>query len=436
MGEGQAMTKALFAILVAALTVGVLLIPSPEPPQADEVAAIDAPAVAVCPVEEGSGRTTTIGVASGVNGEGRFTAFGAGVSVSSSTFSTGASGSAAIPIAEIAPIGTGAGLAELPGPDVAAGSVLVGAQSVAVEACVPSPIQQTLLAGGSTVSGERFQVQLMNPYAGEAAADLIVQSESGLEAAPQLRGIMVPPRSTVVIDLAEILPGRQSLSITIEVARGNVMTVGRFDVGADGALWHSVPPALDWYLPVPAAGLGGDVVISTGVAAEVAVQVDVYGPQGVVEGFQDGVVPSRGATVVPLSELGLEGASAVRVISTQPVAAFLRSVTETGVAITSGASVPSSNWLLPAAGLAPGGTGSAVILNAGLEEDVVVVTARRDQSVAQEHAIPAGMVLEIPAVEGGANAYTLKGSGSLVPLWVTTTATGAAYSIGVPIIDE
>ena len=374
------MTKALLAILVAALTVVVLLIPSPEPPQADEVAAVDAPAVAVCPVEEGSGRATTIGVASGVNGEGRFTAFAAGVSAGSTTFSTGASGSAAIPIAEIAPLGSGAGLAELPGLDVAAGSVLVGAQSVAVEACVPTPIQQTLLAGGSTVSGQRFQVQLINPYAGEATVDLIVQSESGLEAAPQLRGIMVPSRSSTIIDLAEILPGRQSLSITVEVALGNVMTVGRFDAGADGALWHSVPPGLDWYLPVPAAGIGGDVVISTGVAAEVAFQVDVYGPQGVVEGFQDGVVPSRGATVLPLSGLGLQGASAIRVISTQPVATFLRSVSPTGVAITSGAAVTSSSWLLPGAGLAPGGTGTAVILNAGLEEDVVVLTARAANS--------------------------------------------------------
>ena len=106
------MTKALLAVLVTALTVVVLLIPSPEQPHANEVAAVDPPAVAVCPVEEGSGRTTTIGVASGINGDGRFTAFAAGVSAGSTTFSTGASGSAATPIAEIAPLGTGAGLAE------------------------------------------------------------------------------------------------------------------------------------------------------------------------------------------------------------------------------------------------------------------------------------------------------------------------------------
>jgi hypothetical protein len=430
------MIKALLAILVAALTVGVLLIPSPAQPQADEAAAVNAPAVAVCPVEEGSGRTTTIGVATAVNGEGRFTAFAAGVSAGSTTFSTGASGSAAIPIAEIAPLGTAAGLAELPGQDVAAASVLVGAQTAAVEACPRTPMQQSLLAGGSTVSGERFQVQLINPYAGEATVDLIVQSESGLEAAPQLRGILVPSRSSAVIDLAELLPGRQSLSIAIEVASGNVMTAGRFDAGADGALWHSVAPATDWYVPVPSGGREGELIVSTGVAAEMTFQVDVYGAQGVVEGFQEGVVPSRGATSVPLADMGLDGASAIRVITSQPAAVFLRDISEAGVAITSGASTTASTWLLPGGGLAPGGMGSAVILNAGLEEASVVLTARRADSVAREVNVPAGTVVQVPAIEGRANSYTVEGSVDLVALWVTNTDTGKAESIGVPIIDE
>jgi len=430
------MIKSLLAILVAALTVGVLLIPRPEQPQAHEVAAVNAPAVAVCPVEEGSGRTTTIGVASGVNGEGRFTAFAAGVPAGSVTFSTGASGSAAIPIAEVAPLGTGAGLAELPGQDVAAASVFVGAQTTAVEGCLRTPTQQSLLAGGSTVSGERFQVQLMNPYAGEAVVDLIVQSESGLEAAPQLRGILVPARSSVVVDLAELLPGRQSLSIAIEVASGNVMTVGRFDAGADGALWHSVAPASDWYVPVPGGGLDGELVVSTGVAAEMTFQIDVYGAQGVIEGFREGVVPSRGATSVPLADMELEGASAFRVITTQPAAVFLRDISDAGVAITSGATTTASTWLLPGAGLAPGGRGSAVILNAGLEEASVVLTARRAQTAAKELTVPAGTVVQVQAVEGRASAYTVEGSGDLVALWVTNTDTGKAESIGVPIIDE
>jgi hypothetical protein len=430
------MIRALFALTVAALAAAVLITPVLEPPEAEPVSAIDPPPVAVCPVEEGSGRSTTVGIASSVNGEGRLTAFAGGAPVGSTQFSTGASGSAAVALAEVAALGTAAGLAELPGPQSAAGSLLLGAESVAVESCVATPVQQTLLAGGATVSDEQYQVHLMNPYAGEALVDLIVQSESGLETAPMLRGISVPSRSSVLIDLTEVLPGRETLSITVEAVSGSVMAAGRYGVGVDVALWHSVAPALDWYVPVPASGAAADLVISTGVSADVEYQLDVYGPEGVVEAFQEGVVPGRGVAVVSLAELGFEVASAMRVVSTQPIAVFLRTKTEAGVAITSGATAPASRWLLPAAGLAPGNTGSTVILNAGLDDATVVVTAHREQSAAEQYVVAAGTVLEVDPIEGNANAYSVRGEGSLVALFVTTTPTGTAYSIGVPIPDE
>ncbi|MGH8873487.1 MAG: DUF5719 family protein [Acidimicrobiia bacterium] len=430
------MIKAFFALVVAALAAAVLITPNPEQPQANLQAAVDPPSVAVCPVEEGSGRGTTIGIASSISGMGRFTVFAGGGSAGSTDFSTGASGSAAIPLAEVAAVGTAAGLAELPGPDVAASTLLLGTESVAVESCLSTPHQQTLLAGGSTISGRQHEVQLMNPYAGEALADLIVQSESGLESASQLRGISVPSRSSVVVDVGEILPGRESLSFTIEVVSGSVMAAGRFAAGEDTAVWHSVSPALDWYVPIPSGGLGGELVVSTGVGADVEYQLDVHGPDGLIEGFQEGVVPGRGLSVVPLADLELETASAIRVVSTQPVAVFLRSISEAGVAITSGSTATSSRWFLPGAGLAPGSTGSAVILNAGLDEATVVVTALRDQPAAQQLTVPAGTVIEVPAIEGGANAYSVTGEGLLVPLWVTTTGTDIAYSVGVPLLDE
>jgi hypothetical protein len=164
--------------------------------------------------------------------------------------------------------------------------------------------------------------------------------------------------------------------------------------------------------------------------------LDVYGPEGVVEAFQEGVVPARGISVVSLGELGFEVASAMRVVSTQPVAVFLRSATETGVAMTSGAASTASRWFLPAAGLAPGDTGSTVVLNAGLDDATVIVTAHRDQSAARQYEVPAGTVIEVAAIEGGANAYSVKGGGALVPLSVTVTPTATAYSVGVPLPDE
>lgn len=430
------MIRALFALTLAALAATVLIIPVLEAPETEPVSAIDPPPVAVCPVEEGSGRSTTVGIASSVNGEGRLTAFAGGGPVGSTQFSTGASGSATVALADIAALGTAAGLVELPGPQSAAGSLLVGAESVAVESCVATPVQQTLLAGGATVSDEQYQIHLMNPYAGEALVDLIVQSESGLETAPTLVGISVPSRSSFLVDLSEVLPGRETLSITVEAVSGSVMASGRYGVGVDVALWHSVAPALDWYVPVPASGAAADLVISTGVSADVEYQLDVYGPEGVVEAFQEGVVPGRGVAVVSLGELGFEVASAMRVVSTQPVAVFLRTKTEAGVALTSGATAPASRWLLPAAGLAPGNTGSTVILNTGLDDATVVVTAHREQSAAEQYVVAAGTVLEVDPIEGNAAAYSVKSEGSLVALFVTTTPTGTAYSIGVPIPDE
>jgi hypothetical protein len=185
-------------------------------------------------------------------------------------------------------------------------------------------------------------------------------------------------------------------------------------------------------VPIPAGGVG-EVVISTGVAADVEFQLDLYGTEGLIEAFDEGVVPAQGEVSLDVSGVG---ASAFRVVSSQPVAVFLRNVGESGVAFTTGSTVSASRWLLPGAGLGPGGTGRMVIVNTGLEETTVVVTAQKEESIAREFPVPAGAVVEFQAVEGNAEAYTLRGDGLLVPLWVTTSGTATAYAIGVPLIDE
>ena len=50
--------------------------------------------------------------------------------------------------------------------------------------------------------------------------------------------------------------------------------------------------------------------------------------------------------------------------------------------------------------------------------------------------VPAGSALQVPAVEGRANAYTVEGGGDLVALWVTSTDSGKGYSMGTPVLDE
>ena len=123
------------------------------------------------------------------------------------------------------------------------------------------------IAWDSTVSGERFQVRLMNPYAGEAVVDLIIQSESALEAASH-HGDLGSPRSSAVVDLAG-LSARETVAVNRH--RGGERQCSgqgsRFDAGADGALgirWRRRPIGTC----LPAGGSMASLVISTGVAAE------------------------------------------------------------------------------------------------------------------------------------------------------------------------
>jgi hypothetical protein len=428
------MTKILFALVVAGLAAAALVLPAPDPPEPGPAGAVDVPPVSVCPVEEGGGRSTSVGVVSTVIGRGRFTAFAGGIVAGATTFETGESGSASIPVAGVAAVGVAAGLVELPDVEASSGSVIIGAESVAHESCFAVPSPQTLLAGGFTTGDQEFEVQLMNPYSGEATVDLIVRSESGIESASQLIGVGVPARSSWVVDMDELLPGREVLAVTVETRRGSVLTGGRLTSGTDTAIWNAVAPSVDWFVPVPSGG-GNQLVVSTGVGADVEYQVDVYGPDGLVESMEEGVVPARGQVVVDTAIAGA-GPSAFRVVATQPVAVFLRHVGEDGVAVTSGVTATSSRWLLPGAGLGPGGTGRMVILNAGLEQASAEITSHGPETVVKKPPVAAGSVIEFPAISGRASAYTVRGEGLLVPMWVTTAGTATAYATGVPLIDE
>ncbi|MFZ0627465.1 MAG: DUF5719 family protein [Acidimicrobiia bacterium] len=428
------MSRVLSVLVLVALAAGAAVVSPPSDPAPGTVPGYNPPPVAVCAVEQGSGQDTAISVLSTVNGDGAVTAFSGGVSAGSSTFQTGASGSASVPLVDVAAVGVAAGLVEFPNAEASAASLITGLNSVALEGCQSKPAEQTLLAGGSTISGQTFEIQLMNPYAGEAVVDLAVVSESGLETAPQLEAIAVPSRSSALIDMSELLPGRETMSVTVTVSQGSILASGRLSDGTDLALWNAVTPGSDWFVPVP-ADVSGEVVISTGVGSEVAYQVDVYGPEGLVEAAEEGVVPARGQVSVDLSDLG-GSSGALRVIAAQPVGVFLRTVADDGLAITSGASTPAARWLVPGAGSTAQGQGSLVVLNTGLDDATVVVTDHRPDSVAEQFSVAAGQVVEFGAIVGTGDGYSVTGDGDVVVLWSASMGTARVYAMGTPILDE
>jgi len=428
------MTRILSAVVVVGLAAVAYFMPVPMAPEPGQPSAVDPPAVAVCAVEEGSGRQTTVGVVSTVNDEGLFTAFAGGTSAGSTNFFTGGSGSTSIDVSKVAAVGIAAGLVELPSADTATASVVQGAESLSAEGCASMPERITVLAGGSTLSGRTFEVQLMNPYSGRAIVDLVIQSEVGLESSGELEAVIVPPRSSIVVDLGDILPGRELLNVVIETTRGSVLAVGRYGETGDSAVWRAVEPAQEWFVPV-AHGLGArSVLIANPSSVDVEYELDFYSADGVEEALLSEVIPAREVAVIDVGAI-TPAPAAVHIVSTGPIAAFVRMQEDGSTSLTSGATVPASRWLLPGAGSIEGGFGSVVVFNPGIEEANFTLTARRGRSEAVNLTVEAGEILEVETFEAPADGYVVDGDRPLVVMWTISDGIVSAASIGTPLED-
>jgi hypothetical protein len=368
-----------------------------------------------------------------VDGSGTLTAFAAGSAVGSHDFAT-ESGASSIAVADIAAVGVGGALLELPATASAAAAVVVGADSLSVDTCPAASGPDLILGGASTLSDQRFEVQLMNPYAGEAIVDIVVQSDAGLESSTELDSVIVPARATKVVNLAEILPGREWMTVAIEVETGGVLAVGRLGIGNDSAVWDAVAPAQEWFIPTP-HGLESRQVVIAARDSDVEYQVDFYGPDGVVEALETGQITARSQAIVDIGAM-TPVASAIRVVTTAPVGAFLRITNDTAVALASGAPTSASGLLVPGAGSIPGASGWIAVLNPGLEDVTIEVTTLRNVPETVTVGVPAGEVVEVVVSADPALGYLISGDGPLVASW--STAIGGSIGVGMaaPIPDE
>ena len=419
-------------VLVAALAVTAALLPVPDVPVPDPAVPLEEPPVAVCAVEEGSGRTTEISVLSTVSGPVGLTLFASGSTAGSIGHETGSSGSVTIPVVDVAAVGTVGGLVELPIASSAAGALVSGAESMSSESCAAVPHPLTLLAGATTASEDRFELHLMNPYAGVAVVELSVQSEAGIESNQRFESVIVPPRASTIVDFTELVPGRETLLIVIETVRGRVISVGRQGVAMESAVWKAVAPAQDWFIPIPAGNGRREVVVGTPNNAEVQYQVDFYGPDGLEEGLVSGVLPARGQATVDVSALS-ETAVAMRIISTAPVVPTLWMESGDGLAVTTASPRGANRWLLPGAGNPDGGWSTIVILNTAIEASEVSIRPLREETSMRTLIVESDSVLEL-ALEK-ADGYLVESVGETVVLWSGHRDNSSTAAIGVPMTD-
>jgi hypothetical protein len=423
----------LVLLVIAALAAAGVLLPAPEDPAPAPAVGGEVPAVAVCSIQEGSGRSTNVSILSTVDGPTQLTLFTAGEPAGTLATSTGSSGSTVLPVGDVAAVGTVGGLVELPNTSSTSGVVIRGATSLMSEACASVPHPQVFLTGGSTVSGESFSLQLMNPYAGEAIVSLTVTSEAGVESNDRFNSVVIPPQSSETVPFSELIPGRERVSVAVDTVEGRVIAVGQQGIEGESSIWNAVPAAQDWFLPVPAGQPSRTLLIGTPSAIEVDYQIDFYGPEGPEEALITGVLPAGGRAEIDIDEISQE-ASAMRIITTGPVVPTLRIASADGFATTNASPTQANRWMLPGASALEGGWANVVILNASIEDTTVSIRPLREDSAVRSLALPSDQLVEL-ALEM-ADGYLIESTVPVVAMWTGRSASAASASIGVPLTDE
>lgn len=419
-------------VAMLALAAAIVFLPGNEPASPGAVPGTNVPPVAVCPVVQSGDRATSISVLSSVNGEGRLSSFAAGQTTGALEFRTGGSGAVTLAAADADAVGIAGALVEMPSDTTAAASLIVGPEARAAESCSGEPPARAFISGGTTASNSFFEIQLINPYAGEATVDLLVSSENGVETDSRFNAVTVPALSTITRDLTQIIPGRERISVSVESTIGSVIAYGRQTIDGEVAMWQAVAPAQDWWLPVPPGGSIKQMIVANPDAVEVDYQVDLYGPEGFVEAHDAGVITSRGTVTVPLAAV-TDQAAGVRVISTAPVVPALRMDSDLGLAWTTASQVTAPVWLLPGASSPPGGSGEVVILNGGIDPVTVTIKTLTDTALARDLELEAEDVLVVNLV--AADAYRVEATGPVVSLWTSGSGEASAVAIGIPVQD-
>jgi hypothetical protein len=225
--------------------------------------------------------------------------------------------------------------------DLAPGLVAGRARSAPLAAtdCVPPVADQWFTAAGADATHHSV-IELVNPDAGPAIADITVRSPGGVLDVPALRGISVPGHTSNEVDLGQVVPRRGELSVLVHTSRGRlaVHVVDSYDEFGKGVRAEDWLPAQDE--PSTSAVLMGLVkgagdrtlVLANPGADEVRASIKVVTASSVYE--PSGVEPVRVAPDTTeavslddvLAQAAKDGALGVVVEATEPVTASLRQV--------------------------------------------------------------------------------------------------------------
>jgi hypothetical protein len=106
---------------------------------------------------------------------------------------------------------------------------------------------------------------------------------------------------------------------------------------------------------------------------------------------------------------------------------------EQTLASTTASQVDATVWLLPGASSPPGGSGSLVILNAGIETATVTIRTLGDRAVVRSVDVATeGVVVESLVAADG---YRVEASAPVVVMWTSNLGGEGTAALGIPLQD-
>lgn len=259
-------------------------------------------------------------------------------------------------------------------------------------------------AGAASVTHDTV-LTVSNPRAGQAVVDVDVHGTDGPVAGPGLHGITIPAGSAREIDLAKSAPAVGDLAVSVVATRGlvSVAAADRFAPGVIGK------PVQEW-LPsgsqpgtsVTVAGLPAkpdraSLVVVNPRAIEAVVSVQVIGAGGTFTPTRNSTVtvPPGAVEAVPLTHVFNGDPLAIRLASTVPVTATVRTVTAGDVAFGTGVRMVRGTTAFAV----PRGKGQLVLSSVGPEASTAVTayaangTVLLDRVVENQKASSVGLAL-------------------------------------------
>ncbi len=212
-----------------------------------------------------------------------------------------------------------------------------GTAPLAAVDCPPPAAEQWFTAVGAGAPHDSV-LELVNPNAGRAIADVTVLAGAGPLEVPELRGISVPGGQGVRIELGTVVPRRGELALRVATVRGRLAAtvLDRYDEpGAGGRTvdWlpgQAEPQETSVLLGLPAGAGSRTLVVANPGDDEVRATVRLVTEESVLtpQGSEPFTVAPGNTVRTSIDELlgspTAEGALGLQIESTGPVTAALR----------------------------------------------------------------------------------------------------------------